>query len=313
MVRSSVRSQRWVLRCRLHLEAYYPPSGPYAAGVLRFEITFPPSYPIAPPAIRFTTDVFHPLVTPLTSYTYASGTPRNDAISTGDQECLPPGGFSLKYGFPHWFEDPGQSNISSQGSSPNASMSSEPRQQSAESRGMPGSLVVQTSDIASQTSCSPAQGQWNPRVASPITSKPPKSVVSIVDYMKRAFDDYQILDSVPLELAGNSGAWKAWQAHRKHMFYISTEKQAVSTSLFGSSGNKGLKDGSLSSEPAVLKRSKQPEEWNWNGVWQDRVYNGVNASISGPVLYGLGVGDEPVRLQHFLVLMWLTVHQDSVR
>lgn len=296
MVWSSVRSQGWALHCKLHFEAYCFPLGPYAAGILRFEMTFPSSYPITPPAIRFTTDIFHPLVTPLTSYTHASGTPTIDAISAGDEERLPPGGFSLKYGFPHWFESPRQSIVSSQGSSRDVSTSSE---RNAGSQGMPGPLVVQSPDIASQSSCSLTLGQRKPRIASPIISKPPKSVVSVLDYMKRAFDDYQILDSVPLELAGNSGAWKAWQAHRKHMLHTLTEKQIVSTSLSESSEHEGLKDGSLSSEPAVFKKPKQPEEWNWNGVWQDRVYNGIKASISGPVLYGLGVGDEPVWLQYF--------------
>ena len=287
------------MRCKLHFEAYCPPLGPYAAGVLRFEITFPSSYPTAPPVIRFTTDIFHPLVIPLTSYTHVPGTPRSDAFNANDREHLPPGGFSLKYGFPHWFENSHQSIVSSQGSSRDTSMSSEPRRQSAGSQGMPGPLGGQTPDIASKALCPPTQGQWNPSVASPTISNPPKSVVSVLDYMKRAFDDYQILDSVPLELAGNSGAWKAWQAHRKHTLYTLTEEQVVSKSLLESSEHRGIKDGSLSSEPAVFKKPRQPEEWNWNGVWQDRVYNGINASISGPVLYGLGVGDEPVRLQCF--------------
>ena len=249
--------------------------------------------------IRFTTDIFHPLVTPLTCYTHTSGAPRVDAVSANDEDSLPPGGFSLKYGFPHWFEKPRRSIVPPQGSFHDGSILIEPRSQSDGFPGMPSALMVQTPDTASQASCSPIQGQWNPRVASPKLSIPPKSMISVLDYMKSAFDDYQILDNLPFKLAANFGAWKAWQAHRKHMLYTLTEKQAVPTSLLESSEHDNFKDRSLSSEPAVFKKSKQPEEWNWNGVWQDRVYSGINASISSPVLYGLGVGDEPVRLQRF--------------
>ena len=73
--------------------------GPYAPSVLRFQISFLSQFPAQPPLITFSSDIFHPLLTPLTTYT-ASGM---DTVSASDQEILPPGGFSLRYGFPAWF------------------------------------------------------------------------------------------------------------------------------------------------------------------------------------------------------------------
>ena len=77
--------------------------GPYAPAVLRFHVSFPTDYPESPPVITFTTDIFHPLVTPLTTYSHFAGTQNSDTRSASDEERLPPGGFSLRYGFPSWF------------------------------------------------------------------------------------------------------------------------------------------------------------------------------------------------------------------
>jgi len=73
--------------------------GPYAPSVLRFQLSFLSQFPAQPPLITFSSDIFHPLLTPLTTYT-ASGM---DTVSASDQEILPPGGFSLRHGFPAWF------------------------------------------------------------------------------------------------------------------------------------------------------------------------------------------------------------------
>src|SRR3954468_18567199 len=78
-------------------------TGPYAPAVLRFQISFPATYPTLPPLVTFSTDVFHPLLTPLTTYTYTTGSSDTDTVSATDEERLPPGGFSLRHGFPQWF------------------------------------------------------------------------------------------------------------------------------------------------------------------------------------------------------------------
>ena len=82
--------------------------------------------------------------------------------------------------------------------------------------------------------------------------------------MKAAFDDTEILDVLPSEAAGNPGAWNAWQAHRREI----------------------RQNGSPMSEDRVLgSRPKQPSDWNWDGVWLERVKRNIDASTSEPVLY----------------------------
>lgn len=76
------------------------PKGPYAPSILRFRIAFPPAYPEQPPLLTFATDIFHPLVSPLTTYMYTG----ESAAAAQEGEPLPPGGFSLRAaGFPGWF------------------------------------------------------------------------------------------------------------------------------------------------------------------------------------------------------------------
>ena len=77
--------------------------GSYSPAVLRLKLSFPSSYPSKPPLVTFATDIFHPLLTPLTTYTYTTGSLDTDTVSATDDERLPPGGFSLRHGFPQWF------------------------------------------------------------------------------------------------------------------------------------------------------------------------------------------------------------------
>ena len=86
-------------------------------------------------------------------------------------------------------------------------------------------------------------------------------ITGILEYMKRAFDDETALDTLPLEAAGNSGAWKAWRAYRR-----------------GSERESKLVD----SVPNLQKQ----DEWSWDGVWEERVRKGIDASIADSTLYG---------------------------
>lgn len=45
--------------------------------------------------------------------------------------------------------------------------------------------------------------------------------------------------------------------------------------------------------------ARRPGEWNWEGVWEERVKKGIAASLSEPVLFG-GVGstDDVVSLSN---------------
>lgn len=273
--------------------------GPYASAILRFEITFPPSYPRAPPVIRFITDIFHPLVAPVTTYTHASSTRISGSISDGDEGGLPPGGFGLKYGFPHWFEKPDQSDLSSKDSPNHAGGRYERRRLGDKLEGTPDASVAGTTGSRSQGPCSPSGRRKSPQLRSSRPSKPLSNIAGVLNHMKRAFDDAETLDSIPLDVAVNPGAWKAWHAHRKRILKALTEEGPVS----GVTPKQvDQTDGRSSLEDTISHRSKQPEEWNWDGIWQERVQHGINASISDPVLYGIGAGDEPVRLQLLLPL-----------
>jgi len=37
--------------------------------------------------------------------------------------------------------------------------------------------------------------------------------------------------------------------------------------------------------------ARRPGEWNWQGVWEERVRRNVRASVSDPVLFGGDGGD----------------------
>ena len=95
------------------------------------------------------------------------------------------------------------------------------------------------------------------------TAQPSRLIkfTEVLEYMKCAFDNENVLDTLPLEAAGNSGAWKAWRAYRK-----SNET-----------------DGKLvDSVPSLQKQ----DEWSWDGVWEERVRKGIDASIAESTLYG---------------------------
>ena len=108
--------------------------------------------------------------------------------------------------------------------------------------------------------------------------------------MKSAFDDETTMDALPLEAAGNPGAWNAWRAHRKSMANPSHLSMPEARRDFPS--QPGLND--VQGKPA-LPKSKLLSDWNWDGVWQERVQKGIDASISNSVLYGIpSSGDDLV-------------------
>lgn len=249
--------------CRKPLQSrlYSRLTGPYAPAVLRFQISFPPTYPALPPLVTFSTDVFHPLLTPLTTYTYTTGSTDTDTVSATDEERLPPGGFSLRHGFPHWF---GRSR-----------------------RSAPSSRDVSGSALGSPASATPAPSDLNVNPGAPGAPLPTQeiSIVRILEYIRSTFSEESILDSLPLEAAANPGAYHAWRAHRAP---IVQAHQPTSPSPEPSTSEK-------SEGNSTLGRNRRPGEWNWEGVWEERVKKAVKASLSEPVLYGTGAGEDIVR------------------
>ena len=114
-------------------------------------------------------------------------------------------------------------------------------------------------------------GSARTRVENQIQTSRLVKMTEVLEYIKCAFDDESSLDALPLEAAGNTGAWKAWRAYRR-----STET-----------------DSKLSeSEPSLHRQA----EWSWDGVWEERVQKGIDASIAEPTLYGSTSGaDDLVR------------------
>ncbi|KAF3006701.1 hypothetical protein E8E13_009061 [Curvularia kusanoi] len=234
--------------------------GPYAPAVLRFQISFPPSYPALPPLVTFSTDVFHPLLTPLTTYTHTTATSDADTVSATDEERLPPGGFSLRHGFPHWF---GRS-----------------RRAVVASRDVSGSTVQSSaSAIAPVRSVVEGAPPDSPEASSTVTGV---SIVTILEYIRSTFSEEAVLDSVTLEAAANPGAYHAWRAYRGSALPVQQPLSPSST---------------IASEGTALGRNRRAAEWNWDGVWEDRVKRAVKASLSEPVLFGPGAGEDIIRFQ----------------
>ena len=244
--------------------------GPYAPAILRFHISFPPDYPTLPPSITFISDIFHPLVAPLTTYTYTTGSSNSDTVSATDEERLPPGGFSLRHGFPHWFGRSQKSITTSTGSSRNVSGS----QKDVRRHGEDAYIVPPPEDVSSRRTSDGSQSSHN-RVAQSLPHQAGSqfrstSIREVLQYMKHSFDDEAALDTLPLDAAGNSGAWKAWRAHCR------SNKSDADIPTLGSS-------------------VKQQDEWSWDGVWEMRVRKGIDASIAESTLYGgVAGGDDLV-------------------
>lgn len=241
------------------LPLYSRLTGPYAPAVLRFQISFPSSYPALPPLVTFSTDVFHPLLTPLTTYTYTTGSSDTDTVSATDEERLPPGGFSLRHGFPHWF--------------------GRARRSARSSREVSGSIV--DSPAQSVTPMHSVVGSTTSASSGIPPSATGVSIVTVIDYIRSTFSEEAVLDSVSLEAAANASAYHAWRAYRGPAL------QAQQSPLSPVSPT--------SSEGTALGRNRRPGEWNWDGVWEERVKRAVNTSLSEPVLYGPTAGEDIVR------------------
>ncbi|KAK0735749.1 ubiquitin-conjugating enzyme/RWD-like protein [Apiosordaria backusii] len=246
--------------------------GPYATAILRFQISFPDDYPDSAPLVTFSTDIFHPLISPLTTYV-------GEGAGEGGKKNkyrLPPGGYGLGHGFPEWFTDGGEGGGKG-------------------GKGGKGKRKIST---------------WE-----------------VLRYIRSTFDDERVLDEVPLEAAGNPGAWHAWRTHRRVQMEkeraekerVEREKRRAEAEAEGQGGGEGNEIASGEAEraetvvsddgrssvdprtssgslavPATPTSSRRPEEWNWEGIWERRVKRGIAASLSESVLFGNSGGPDEV-------------------
>lgn len=257
LLKSTVRTDRQILtRC----------IGPYTPAVLRFSISFPWQYPDLPPLLTFATDLFHPLLVPLTTYTFSpSAGDTNETVSASDRERLPPGGFSLRDGFPHWFSGQARAGREARDSDGNRHGASRPSLGGSEDVSAELEAMPLGQEVASNMR--PAQE----------TAVRSLTIVDVLTYVKTAFEDPTMLDRLPLDAAGNPGAWHAWRSHR------------------------GIpKAPARGRGPANDERTDSPRDgsqtlagdWNWEGVWENRVKSGIENSLSDPVLFGPKSGRE---------------------
>lgn len=237
------------------------PPGPYSPAVLRFNISFPLQYPDLPPLVTFTTDIFHPLLVPLTTYTFSTSTGDvNETVSASDEERLPPGGFSLRDGFPLWFgrrERVARDLILSDGRHDRTGNISRTGSRD-ESTDPTSTFLTQNGELQS--------------LSSQETDAMSITISQVLAYIKSTFEDPKMLDRLPLEAAGNSGAWHAWRSHRG---CSQSPSRAISP----------VDDNEWSPSPAGVSH-RLPGDWNWEGVWENRVKNGIESSFSDPVLFG---------------------------
>ncbi|KAJ5901625.1 Ubiquitin-conjugating enzyme [Penicillium taxi] len=232
-------------------------SGPYASAILRFQVRFPDVYPDLPPSVTFNTDIFHPLIVPLTTYTFSTNSASDNPVSATDDERLPPGGFSLRHGFPHWFGRAKRNDLASAASSRKVSGTNTVVNEGETTAKDPMAPdeepeVTTTLDIPSDTIDDQDIQEGEENTETRISSMPSMNhfdelrtvvpVAELLDYIRSTFDDEAVLDSLPVEAAANPGAWHAWRAHRR--------------------------DGIA---PSTLRRdspqTRLPGDWHWDGIW----------------------------------------------
>ncbi|KAL2754305.1 hypothetical protein ACRALDRAFT_1070132 [Sodiomyces alcalophilus JCM 7366] len=282
--------------------------GPYENAALRFQISFADTYPQSPPLITFATDMFHPLLAPLTTYMYTTDVQDNGTVSATDDERLPPGGFSLRHGFPGWLGRRGRTQAGSR----HASWDQHPQQQQ-----QPPGTPVKADDGNGSTMTTPGSTRTTAATTSGEGGRP--TIYEVLRYIRSTFDDEAVLDSVPLQAAGNPGAWHAWRTRQRMK---KPDPHVVATTATPSAGDQSQNDEGEDCDPkegepageetgaaplpsgpvTPTVAARQTGEWNWEGVWEDRVRKGIATSLSDPVLYGCssaGAGDD---LIHFLAM-----------
>lgn len=110
----------------------------------------------------------------------------------------------------------------------------------------------------------------------------------LLDYIRKAFGSQEMLDSIPLSAAANSGAYHAYKTFREQDM-PKPQSQSRTTSP----------------EPST-SRARKPGEWNWDGVWEERVKRGVQSTLSEPVLFGgTAGGDDVVSPSLLTITIWV--------
>jgi hypothetical protein len=125
----------------------------------------------------------------------------------------------------------------------------------------------------------------------------------VLRYIRSTFDEEEVLDKVPLEAAGNPGAWHAWRTHRIKAGKIMNVEAGKEKNTW----HDGLSDDEQSPGGGVPEgyqrlaggmspmTARRPGEWNWDGVWEIRVKKGAEGSLAEAALFGKDAGDDLIR------------------
>jgi hypothetical protein len=237
--------------------------------------------------VTFSTDIFHPLITPLTTYMYTTDITDAGTVSATDEERLPPGGFSLRHGFPAWFgRGGGGGNRSRQTSGQQQPGTPPPPLPPRKEGGKSGSGSQKSTPESRKGAAatgSPSASPFAQAQAQQFRSGTPASTYEVLRYLASTFDSEQVLDGIPLDAAGNPGAWHAWRARQR--------SRGRGNPVVDVKGEVRKLEGGKGAGPPTPRK---PGEWNWEGVWEERVRKGVQASLSEAVLFGAGAGDEVI-------------------
>ncbi|KAJ4543658.1 hypothetical protein HRR83_003681 [Exophiala dermatitidis] len=96
-------------------------------------------------------------------------------------------------------------------------------------------------------------------------------ILDVLHHFQDAFQDEKFLDTIPLDAAGDPSAWHAWRAHR---------------GLANNDARPNISD--VETGAGASPSPKHPGDWKWDGVWESRVHNGIQASVSEGALFGGG-------------------------
>ncbi len=211
---------------------------------------------------------------------YTTDIQDSGTVSATDDQRLPPGGFSLRHGFPNWFGRANKSVVNSR------QTSGQFLQTPVMSPGGSGS-GRETPD--SGTSSSPTKAHNSDVRLQHI------STYEVLEYIRSTFDSEDVLDTVPLEAAGNPGAWHAWRAHRLKSGKVIPSPSPMRDEIIQWHDDVS-DDESSSSVPEgyqrlpggtpLLATTRKPGQWNWEGVWEVRVKRGIEGSQADSVIYG---------------------------
>ncbi|RMD41507.1 hypothetical protein DV735_g3603, partial [Chaetothyriales sp. CBS 134920] len=97
------------------------------------------------------------------------------------------------------------------------------------------------------------------------------TTLKVLQHLKQAFEDPHLLDLLRLETVGNASAWHAWRAHRGLAQTLDDDRQR-------------FEERPSQTRPAS---PRHPGQWNWEGVWESRVRDGLEACTSDAALFNV--------------------------